>query len=98
MTTPGVVLTPSGSVTVTASPAWTRYSWPTGTAAMTTGTGEVAVAIAAPGCGGDPGTGVTPVTRSGPGAYATWPSGTVPVDGQPAGRLPALAPRTRSRR
>src|SRR5260370_10279497 len=55
VTTPGVVLTPSGSVTVTLSPALTRYSWPTGTAAMTTGAGEGAVAMAAPGCGGGPG-------------------------------------------
>ena len=68
MTTPGVVVTPSGSVTVTLSPALTRYSWPTGTSAMTTGTGEVAVMMLVPGCGGDPSTGVTPVMRSGPGA------------------------------
>ena len=68
LTIPGVVLTPSGSVTVTWSPALTRYSWLTGTSAITTGTGEVAVRTVAPGCGGDPRTGFTPVTRSGPGA------------------------------
>src|SRR5260370_36396123 len=68
VTTPGVVLTPSGSVTVTASPALTRYSWPTGTAAMTTGTGEVAVAMAVPGCGGGPGARAAPRVRSGGGA------------------------------
>src|ERR1700724_2616156 len=79
VTTPGVVLTPLGSVTVTASPALTRYSWPTGTAAMTTGTGEVAVKTAGPGCGGDPGTRGTPVMRSGAGAEGTWPSGARPV-------------------
>src|SRR5689334_11953831 len=41
--TPGVVVVPSGRVTVTGSPARSRYSWPTGTAAVTTGTMEVAV-------------------------------------------------------
>ena len=68
MTTPGVVVTPSGSVTVTWSPARTRYSWLTGTWASTTGVGDVAVRTLAPGCGGEPRTGVTAVTRSGPGA------------------------------
>jgi hypothetical protein len=67
-TIPGVVVAPSGSVTVTSSPAFTRYSWLTGSCATTTGVTEVAVSTLAPGCGGAPGTGVTPVTRSGPGA------------------------------
>src|SRR6266516_2834047 len=67
-TVPGVVVAPSGSVTVTSSPAFTRYSWLTGSCATTTGVTEVAVIALAPGCGGAPGTGVTPVTRSGPGA------------------------------
>ena len=40
----------------------------TGTWALTTGTGEVAVSTLVPGCGGVPRTGVTPVMRSGPGA------------------------------
>src|SRR5215469_9378760 len=35
-TTPGVVVVPSGRVTLTASPALTRYSWLTGSAASTT--------------------------------------------------------------
>src|SRR5580704_7074485 len=83
-TTPGMVVTPSGIVTVTWSPACTRYSWLTGSWAVTTGTGDVAVSTAAPGCGGDPTLGVTPATRSGPGANAIWPSGTVPVTGSPA--------------
>lgn len=68
MTAPGVVVTPSGSVTVTGSPGLTRYSWLTGSAATTTGTGEVAVSTWPPGCGTVPRPGVTPVIRSGPGA------------------------------
>ena len=66
--TPGVVVTPSGSVTVTWSPALTRYSWATGTAAVTTGRVEVAVSSWPPGCGTPPRNGVTAVIRSGPGA------------------------------
>ena len=68
MITPGVVVTPSGSVTVTSSPARTRYSWLTGTAASTTGVVVVAVRTLAPGGGGAPRAGATAVTRSGPGA------------------------------
>ena len=83
MTMPGVVVTPSGNVTVTRSPTRTRYSWATGSSATTTGAGEVAVSTAAPGCGVAPGLAATPVTRSGPGANTIWPSGTVPVTGSP---------------
>ena len=59
VTTPGVVVTPSGSVTVTWSPGRTRYSWVTGSWAVTTGTVDVAVSTADPGCGGEPRLGVT---------------------------------------
>src|SRR5262245_34099923 len=68
VTVPGAVVTPSGSVTVTSSPARTRYSWLTGTWASTTGAVDVAVSTPVPGCGGAPGTAVTAVTRSAPGA------------------------------
>ena len=84
VTVPGVVVTPSGSVTVTCWPRRTRYSWVTGSCAVTTGTVDVAVSSCAPGCGGEPRPGATPVTRSAPGANTTWPSGTVPVTGRPA--------------
>src|SRR5260370_40315764 len=92
VTTPGVALPPSGSVTVTASPALTRYSWPTGTAAMTTGTGEVAVAMAVPGCGGDPRPGGTPGMRRGPRADPARPRGAVPGTGGPRAGRPSASP------
>ena len=47
--TPGVVVVPSGSVTLTRSPLFTRYSWATGSAAVTTGSGDVAVSTDPPG-------------------------------------------------
>src|SRR5260370_11946151 len=92
VTTPGVALPPSGSVTVTASPALTRYSWPTGTAAMTTGTGEVAVAMAVPGCGGGPRTRGTPGMRRGPRACPPRPSRTRPATRTPRPPLPTPTP------
>ncbi|HMH89523.1 MAG TPA: hypothetical protein VK586_00410 [Streptosporangiaceae bacterium] len=53
---------------MTRSPARTRYSCATGTAAEATGPGEVAVSTVPPGWAGVPRPASTAATRSGPGA------------------------------
>src|ERR1700733_4935118 len=84
---PPTVVTPSGSTTVTASPALTRYSSLTSRSRVTTGVGLVAVRTTLPApWDGAPGDGVTEATRIGPGSKNAPPSGIWPVACSPSAR------------
>src|SRR5579871_5974865 len=83
VTVPDAVV-PSGRLTDTASPAFTRAVWSTGRATLTTGVVAVTSSTGWPPATVLPTSGWTAVTRTAAGSKTTAPSARLPVRGRPS--------------